>query len=72
MSQDHPLYGLMRKEGYSEKTIEILKAECHIKARSCGPKLVEELLFYEKKMTNLIHSLFLTGTIEIRERHMSH
>lgn len=62
--QDHPLYRLMRKNEINESYIKHIKDECHIKARSCSPKSSRSLLFYEKKMANLLYSLYLEGFIE--------
>lgn len=70
---EHPLYRLMLKRGYSHESIKAIKSEVHIKARSAftttmispwnQDKAREMLEHLEKKMANLLHSLWLEEKI---------
>ena len=63
----HALYGTLRKHGCDDSIIQALKTEIHSKARSCprDERSVKQLLTLEKKLTNLIYSLYLDRVIVI-------
>jgi hypothetical protein len=62
----HALYGCLRKLGYKLEIINGLKQKIHEHARSCprDQKSTKELLILEKKLTNLVYSLLLSGWFE--------
>lgn len=65
----HALYGTMRKKGLSEELILSIQQFCRSKARGFprDQRSAEQLLKLDKKIANVIYSLWLDGIMDFKD-----